>query len=185
MLMAAVWLAVFAIVPPAVLSAAAKESVLVDFAASRTDPDGTKIRPYEYAFGDWGGGHVIDLSGKGTLVKSATGKGGLGENRTMVKFDKTPLVDLSFVIGTANHATSLTFALTDKDGTEHQWSISLAGKSPGQEIRTRLDLTKRDSEQKPGTVPGLDLKKITTWQVRGDYSAPNVEVLLLKLTGPK
>lgn len=163
----------------------AKEEVLIDFADVRKDPDGTVLKHYEYTYQDWGSGHVIDLAGKGALVKSKSGRGGLGENKTMVKFDKTPVVELVFVIGTANQAKGLSMALTDKDGTEHQWQIPFAGKSPGQTVHHKMDLTKRDQELKPGKTPGLDLKKIVGWQVRGDSSAPNVEVLLVKLTGQK
>jgi hypothetical protein len=45
-----------------------------------------------------------------------------------------------------------------------------------------MELAAPTSESKPGKKPGLDLKKIVTWQIRGDYSEPNVEVLLIKLS---
>lgn len=174
-----------AVVFTALVSAAspafAKETLLIDFADSRKDPDGTTFRVYEYTFQDWGGGKVHDMRGKGTLVKAVSGKGGLGENRTGVKFDKSAAVDLVFVIGTQNRATGITFALTDKDGTEHQWNVPFSGKSPGPEYRHRITLAQRDQELKPGKTPGLDLKKIATWQVRGNYQDAGVEVMLRKL----
>jgi hypothetical protein len=168
---------------PAVL--AAKEEVLLDFTRVTRDPDGTVYKCYQYAFGDWDGGKVIDLRGKGALVQAASGKGGLGENKTLVRFDKTPLVALYFIIGNANQAKAISFGLTDKDGTEQTWQIPIAGLPSGPIQQVRLDLTKHSSEQKPGKTPGMDLKKIVTWQVRGDYTDPKVEVLLVQLVGQK
>lgn len=159
----------------------AKETVLIDFADSRKDPDGTIFRVYEYTYQDWGGGKVHDLRGKGTLVKAQSGRGGLGENRTAVKFDKSAAVDLVFIIGTQNRAPGITFALTDKDGTEHQWNVSFAEKSPGPEYRQRITLAQKDQELKPGKTPGLDVKRIASWQVRGNFQDGPVEVMLRKL----
>jgi hypothetical protein len=167
------------------VSLAAKEEVLLDFKQITRDPDGTLYKCYQYTFGDWGEGKVIDLRGKGALVQAPSGKGGLGENKTLVRFDKTPLVDLHFIIGNANHAKAISFGLTDKDGTEQTWQIPIAGLPPGTNQLVRLDLTKQSSEQKPGKTPGMDLRKILTWQVRGDYTDPNVEVLLVQLVGQK
>jgi len=174
---------VFLLLLPAAL--AAKEEVLLDFKHISRDPDGTLYKCYEYTFGDWGSGKVIDLRGKGALVQAPSGKGGLGENKTLVRFDKTPLVDLHFIIGNANQAKAISFGLTDKDGTEQTWQIPIDGLPPGTNQQVRLDLTKSSSEQKPGKTPGMDLKKILTWQVRGDYTDPKIEVLLIKLVGQK
>ena len=158
-----------------------KEKVLIDFTSVKRDPDGKVFRVYEYAFGDWDK-HIVDLAGRGTLIKAPTGKGGLGENKTMVQFGKASVVDLQFVIGNANQTEALSFSLEDKDGSEWTWTIPLAGKPHGQLLGQRLDLGKSESEQKAGTTPGMNLKKIGTWQVRGNYSDAKVEVLLVKLT---
>lgn len=164
---------------------AAKEEVILDFKYTTRDPDGTIHKCYEYTFGDWGGGKVIDLRGKGALIKAPSGKGGMGENKTMVTFDKTPVVDLVLVIGNANQANALSFGLTDHDGTEQTWQIPLDGLPKGSPQILRLDLRKPSSEQKPGTTPGMDLKHLDTWQFRGDYTDPKVEVLLIQLIGQK
>jgi hypothetical protein len=164
--------------------AAAKEEVILEFKNVRRDPDGTVYKCYEYTFGDWEN-KVNHLRGRGTLIQAPGGKGGMGENKTMIRFDQTPLVDLIVVIGNANNAQVLNFGLTDRDGTEQTWQISLAGLPKGVEQRIRLDMTKPSSEQKPGTKPGMDLKKLSVWQLRGDYTDPNVEVLLVKLVGQK
>lgn len=173
--------AVCTVLLSAALAASAKETVLINFADSRKDPDGTVFRVYEYTFQAWGDGRVQDIRGGGALVRAPSGLGGLGENRTGVRFDRTPAVELVYIIGTGNRANSITFALTDRDGTEHQWSVPLAGKPPGVEHRQRIELARRDSEQKPGRTPGLDLKKIASWQVRGDYQPAPVEVMLLRV----
>jgi len=168
---------------PASLLAAAqpKEKVLIDFTSVKRDPDGKIFRVYEYAHGDWDK-HIVDLAGRGTLIKAATGKGGLGEDKTMVQFGKASVVDLQFVIGNANQTEALSFSLEDKDGSEQTWTIPLAGKPQGQLLKQRLDLGKSDNEQKAGTTPGMNLKKIGTWQVKGNWSDAKVEVLLVKLT---
>jgi hypothetical protein len=163
----------------------AKEVELLDFRKVNRDPDGTIFKCYEYTFGDWDGGKVIDLRGRGALVQAPSGKGGMGENKTGVRFDQTPVVDLYFVIGNANQAKAISFGLTDKDGTEQTWQIPLDGLPKGTDQHVRLDLTKCSSEQKPGKTPGMDLKRIVTWQLRGDYTDPKVEVLLVRLAGQK
>ena len=163
----------------------AKEVDLLDFRDFRRDPDGTTFKCYEYTFGDWDGGKVINLRDRGALVQAPSGKGGLGENKTLVRFDQTPVVDLYFVIGNANLAKVINFGLIDKDGTEQTWQIPIDGLPKGKDQHVRLDLTKSSSEQKPGKTPGMDLKKILTWQLRGDYTDAKIEVLLVRLAGQK
>ena len=173
-----------AVSPARLLAAKPQEKLLIDFADYHRDPNGTVFRAYEYAFGDWNK-HIVDLRGRGTLIKAPTGKGGLGENKTMVEFGKFPVVDLQFLIGNANQAQALSFSLEDKDGSEQTWTISLAGKPRGQLLQHRLDLGRPESEPKPGTTPGMNLKKIAAWQVKGNWTDSNVEVLLVKLTAQK
>ncbi len=168
-----------------ITTASAKEEVLLDFSDINRDPDGKIWKCYQYSFGDWGDKKVIDLKGRGALVQAPSGKGGLGENKTLLRLDKTPQVDLRVVIGNANRASAISFGLTDKDGTEQTWQVPIANLPKGTDQRIRLDLTKPSSEQKPGTTPGMDLKRLATWQVRGDYTDPNVEVLLVQLIGHK
>lgn len=165
-------------------AAPAKEEVLVDFTDVNREPDGTITKNYEYDFGDWSK-HISNLPRRGCLVQSPTGKGGLGESKTTVEFDKTNYALLVFVIGNANNAKSIVFLLEDTDGTEHSWTIPIEGLAKGHEQRFPIDLTKPSSEGKPGKKPGLNLKKISTWQIKGDWSEPNTEVLLVKLVAPK
>lgn len=170
---------------PAVL-ASAKEEIHLDFSEIKRDsPSSPLIKCYQYTFGDWGRGKVIDLKGRGALVQAPSGKGGLGENKTMLRLDKTPQVDLEVIIGNANQATAISLGLTDKDGTEQTWQVPLEGRSRGTEQRIRLDLTKPSSEEKPGKKAGMDLRRLSVWQVRGDYSDRDVEVLLVRLIGQK
>ena len=175
-------LALLLLLPAALV---AKEVELIDFRKIVRDPDGTTFKCYEYTFGDWDGGKVMNLQGRGVLVQAPSGKGGLGENKTGVRFDQTPLLDLYIVIGNANPAKAINFDLTDKDGTEQTWQIPLEGLPKGTDQHIRLDLTKPSSEQKPGKTPGMDLKKVMKWQIRGDYSDLKVEVLLVRLAGQK
>lgn len=161
-----------------------KEEVLINFADSRRDPDGKVFHAYQYAFGDWNK-HLVDLPRRGILVKAPTGKGGMGENDTLAEFNGFAAVGFHFLIGNANQAQALSFSLEDSDGTAQTWKISLAGRAPGRTFHDRLDLAKPDSQENPGKKPGLNLKKISTWQVKGDFTDPNVEVLLVKITGEK
>jgi hypothetical protein len=161
--------------------AAPKPTILIDFTDSHREMNGTVSHEYEYTFGDWGDGHVIDLNGKGTLIQAASGKGGLGENKTAVRLNRSSAIDFIYVIGNANKAASINFAVTDNDGTEFQWTIPLAGKPAGQMLLQHLDLSKPDSTPNAGKTAGLDRKHIASWQVRGDYQAPPTEVLLIKV----
>lgn len=163
-------------------AASAADRLIIDFADYHKDPDGTSFRPYEYAYQDWSN-HVNPLPGKGTVVKSPSGKGGLGENKPAADFAGCTALEVVLVIGNGNAAKSLAFSLADKDGTEWAWNLPLEEKSRGAALSFHLDLTKPDYEQKPGKTPGMNLKKIASWQVRGDFNPPGVEVLLLKVTG--
>lgn len=164
-------------------AAPAKENMLIDFTYYKQERSGEIIKPYEYDFEDWEK-HVTTIPNRGTLVQASTGKGGLGENKPTMDIDKTSTVELVLVIGNANKATSINFSLEDKDGTEQQWNISFAGLNKGQQYRIPLDLTKCSQEVKPGKTPGMNFKKLQAWQIKGDYSIPNVEVLLIKLVAP-
>lgn len=164
---------------------AARDDDLLDFTHVRRDPDGTLFKCYQYTFGDWGGGKVIDLRGRGALIQAPGGRGGLGENRTMLRLKKTPVVHLLFVVGNANQANAINFSLTDKDGTEQAWPVPLAGVAKGTEQRLRLDLARPGSEPKPGKKPGLDLGRLESWQIRGDWGTAPVEVLVQKLVVEK
>jgi hypothetical protein len=161
--------------------AAPKPTILIDFTDSHREMNGTVSHEYDYAWGDWGDGHVIDLNGKGTLIKAASGKGGLGENKTAVRLHRSSAIDFIYVIGNANKAAAINFAVTDDDGTEFQWTIPLAGKTAGQMLLQRLDLSKPDSTPNAGKTPGLDRKHVASWQVRGDFQTSQVEVLLVKV----
>ena len=161
-------------------AASTKEMALIDFTDVLRERDGSVLKNYEYDFGDWSK-HLTDLPRRGCLVQSPTGKGGLGENNTTVKFDKSTWLLLVFVVGNNNQAKSLNFHLEDSDGTEQVWNLSFAGLAKGVEQHFPIDLTKPTNEAKPGKKPGLDLKKIASWQITGDWSDPSTEVLLIKL----
>lgn len=158
---------------------------MLDFTRVNRDPDGKTYKCYQFAYGDWGSGKVIDLKGRGALIQAPGGKGGLGENKTLLQLHKTPVIDIVYLIGNANQAGSLNFSLTDKDGTEQSWQIPVAGLAKGTEQRLRLDLATAGSQQKPGKTPGMDLKRLDSWQVRGDWTGSGVEVLLIKVVAQK
>ncbi|HVT73476.1 MAG TPA: hypothetical protein VHD61_10085 [Lacunisphaera sp.] len=162
----------------------ADDRLLVDFADYHQERDGPPSRPYEYAYQDWERA-VHPLPGKGTLVQAPSGKGGLGENKPAADFGGLRAVEIFLVIGGANQARQLGFGLVDKDGTDWGWNLSLEGKPRGAVLAFRLDLAKPDYENQPGKTKGINLDKLASWQVRGDFSAPAVEVLLLRMSGLK
>jgi hypothetical protein len=155
-------------------------ALLVNFADYRHDPDGTTMRPFEYAYGDWDK-HVSAYRNQGTLVAAATGKGGMGDNHASLNLGGCPAVEMVLVVGNGNQAATLSLLLEDKDGTGHVWNLPLSDKPKGREVRYRLDLLKPDYVQAPGKTPGLNKSKIAVWQLRGDNESPRVEVLALKL----
>jgi hypothetical protein len=172
--------------PSLATAAQPKENVILDFTYTRKDPgpSGQLFRAYQYVWDTWDK-HVADLPGRGALIKAPTNRGVMGENRTVADFAGLTSVDIYFVIGTANMAKQLAFDLVDSDGTEQTWTIPLTDKTPGHLVTQHLDLTNCDQAGKPGKKPGLNLKKIDTWQIKGDWSEPPVEVLLVKVTGTK
>lgn len=171
-------------ITPGVMSTAtaAQPRVVIDFTDHGYDPFEKKARrPYEFSYNDWDKKRVSGLPGKGTLIQAPSGKGGMGENNTAVSFAKADAVGLIYVIGNGNTAKVLSFALTDRDGTEAKWTVPLEGKPKGQPQVAEFHLTRPERTDKPGKTPGLDLKKISSWQVQGDFQPANVEVLLVKL----
>jgi hypothetical protein len=159
----------------------ASGETLIDFTYFPREPSGREVRPFEYAWGDWNN-HVNNLRGKGTVIKSASGNGGIGENNPGADFEDAKVLELHFVIGSGNQARLLSFYLEDKDGTQVAWNIPLTDKPAGREIRQTFDLERPDYTQNAGAKPGLNLKKIKVWQIRGDNSPPGVEILLIKLS---
>jgi hypothetical protein len=158
----------------------ASQKVLIDFSHIERDPDETETRPFTNVWGDWDR-HANIIEGRGTYIKAATGKGGLGEDNPSADFEKCTAIEIVFVIGTSNKAAGLSFYLEDKDGTKMTWNISFADMPSNREIRHRMDLSKPDYVESPGKTPGLNVNKIAVWQLRGDNNNPPVEVLVLKL----
>lgn len=160
----------------------AKDVVVIDFALMPRNSDGSRQRAYEYGFGDWSdaGRKVVQIMDKGLLVNHAGSKGGVGANSDP-DFGSNTHARIDLVIGNQNQADSYSFALVDRDGTDHSWSIPLKGQPVGQPIGVLLDLT-QGKEDKPGKKPGLDLKKVRTWQIKGNFQDKPVEILVLKIT---
>jgi len=163
-------------------SAAVKNLTVIDFPTMVRNPDGTRERGYEYSFGDWEGKKgAVQIPDKGLLVNLLGSKGGVGENRGL-DFRKHTLARVSFIIGNRNQAESFGFSLVDNDGTDQAWDVSLKDRPKGATTTILLDLTKPAREDKPGKTHGLDLKKLKTWQIRGNYQDLPIEVLFLKVT---
>jgi len=161
---------------------AAKDLVVINFAYMPRNADGTHQRSYEYAFGDWEKTkNVGELPEKGLIVNLVGSKGGVGENRGL-DFRKHSLARVTFLIGGRNKAESCGFSLVDSDGTDQNWEIPLKDKKRDSVLTVLLDLTKPTREDKPGKIPGLDLKKLKSWQIKGNYQDAPIEVMFIKVT---
>ena len=166
---------------------AQKTATLIDFTYIPRDAlgnDDNSRRPYEYAFGDWGNNKVQLIRDKGLVINHLGSKGGVGMNKglRLKGADKAVVV---FIIGNRNEAESFNFNLTDKDGTDHSFRIPLTGMSKGQVLTAVIRLDKAKKENKPGTKPGLDLEKLKSWQIAGDFGDKPLEVLVQKVLSYK
>ncbi len=174
-------LAMFASTLTLLPAAEPTREVVLDFTYMQRQSDGTYTRSYEYGFGDWDEkGKVGQVAHKGLLVNHAGSKGGIGENRRL-DLRKSAKVGVSYMIGNGNKADAFAFSLEDRDGTVDVWNIPLAGQPRGQMLYAEFDLTKPTRQDTAGKVAGLDLKKLETWQIRGDYGEAPVEVLVAKV----
>lgn len=162
---------------------AQKESKLIDFTYIARDPTtggDSRERAFEYSFGDWGGGKAQQIRDKGLLVNNHGSKGGVGGNRRLNLRDSTT-IRVHLIIGNRNRAGAINFVLVDNDGTDHAFAISLSGQPRGQLLKFDLNLAQPTREQKPGTTPGLDFKKLKTWQLTGDFGDLPVEVMVERI----
>lgn len=162
------------------VNAASQPRPLIDFQANSRDRDGTVFHEYEYTYGDWQK-HAIDLPRRGLLIQAPSGKGGAAQDRSRIAFHKHAAVRLHYLIGNENKAGTVVFALEDGDGTVQAWTIPLEGLERGKEFGFRLDLAKPTREDAAGKKPGLDLKRVYKWEVKGDWSDAAVEVLFIAL----
>ena len=155
--------------------------LVLDFTYMQRETDGTYKRSYEYGFGDWDEkGKVGQVAHQGLLVNHAGSKGGVGENRRL-DFSKSTKVGIAFMIGNRNQAAAFGLSLTDRDGTGQVWQIPLAGQPRGQALYAEFDLKKPTRTDNAGKVAGLDLKKIESWQITGDFGDAPVELLVMKV----
>lgn len=166
---------------PALPAGPVKDLDVLEFPYMHRNPDGTREKGYEYAFGDWDDKRVVQIPDKGLLVNLVGSKGGVGDSRGL-DFRKHNRARISFIIGNRNQAESFTFSLVDADGTDQMWSVPLKDQPKGMPAGVLLDLTKPTHEDKPGRKPGLDLKKIEVWQIKGNYQDLPIEILFLKVT---
>lgn len=162
--------------------AAVKDLVVIDFLYMPRNPDGTRERGYEYGFGDWDDKkRVGQFPDKGLIINLVGSKGGIGENRDL-DFRKHSKARVTYVIGNRNRADSFGFSLVDKDGTDQSWDISIKDQTAGVVLTRLLDLTSPARTDKPGKTPGLDLKKLKSWQFRGNYQDAPIEIMIMKVT---
>jgi hypothetical protein len=161
--------------------AADSDAEVINFVRMGHNPDGTFERSYQYSFGDWQKAKsIVQVQGQGLIINLAGSKGGVGENRGL-DFGKFTHARITFVIGNRNKAEAFGFTLVDRDGTDEYWEIPIKGMSKGADLSQLIDLTKPTRVDKPGKKPGLDFKKLETWQFKGNYQDAPVELLLMKV----
>jgi len=171
----------FALTAASAPAAAVKDLTVVDFTHMRRDPGQDPQRSYEYRFGDWDGAKgAVQIPDKGLLIPLLGSKGGLGDNQGL-DFRKHAKARIIYIVGNRNQASSFGFSMVDRDGTDAAWDIPLAGIAPGTPVAALVDLSKPSRTEKPGKEAGLNLKKLDSWQIKGNYQDKPVEVLILKI----
>jgi hypothetical protein len=161
------------------------DAKLIDFtyiARDTTTGEDSNDRAFEYSFGDWGNGKVIQVRNKGLLINHLGSSGGVGANKRL-NLRGSSQIKIEFVIGNNNAASSFSFSLTDGDGTENSYSIPLDGKATGTPLSHTFDPNSPTSSEKPGSSPGLNLKKLKVWQLKGNFQPQALEILVSKVTG--
>lgn len=164
-------------------AADAKPKVLIDFTRQDVEVENgvpKPIRKYDYAFETWSD-KLVYLDGKGILVPSLPGRGGMGKDDRLA-FGKSTQCLIEYAIGARNESDSFTFSMVDSDGTDVSWFIGLKDKPRGVPLSITLDLTKPDHEDKPGKKPGFDPTKVKTWQFKGNWQEPKIEVVFIRLS---
>jgi len=161
-----------------------KARVLVDFTRQAVDMDGGQPKPiksYDYSFEAWND-KLVFIDGKGVLIPALPGRGGMGQdNRLPIRADATSCV-IEYAVGARNESESFTVSMVDSDGTEVSWFIGLKDKPRGVPVASTLDLATPDKEDKPGKKPGFDKTKTKTWQIKGNWQEPKLELVLIKLS---
>ncbi|MBE2214481.1 MAG: hypothetical protein IAE82_11470 [Opitutaceae bacterium] len=161
-----------------------KPKVLVDFTRQDAEIEAgvpKPIKKYDYSFEAWNN-KLVFLDGKGILIPALPGRGGMGtDNRLSIGATNTHCL-IEFIIGNRNESESFTLSMVDADGTDVSWYINLKDKPRGVAITMPLDLAKPDMEDKPGKKPGFDKTKTKSWQIKGNWQEPKLEVLLVRIS---
>ena len=163
------------------------DAKLVDFtfiARDTTTGEDSTERAFDYSFGDWGDGKVIQVRNKGLLINHLGSSGGVGANKRL-NLRGSSKIQIDFIIGNRNAATSFSFSLSDNDGTDVLFSIPLEGKPVGKPVSHTFEVSSPTNTEKPGSTPGLDVKKLKVWQLKGNFQSQPLEVLVSKVTGVK
>ena len=160
-------------------AAGGKDVEVLDFLRMNRNSDGTYEKGYDYAYQDWET-KAVQIPQKGLLVNLTGSKGGLGAD-SGPDFGKHTKARISFVLSSRSRAKSFSFTLVDRDGTDQSFYVPLENLARGVELAVIVDLTKPSKENNPGRTPGLNLKKLKTWQLGGDYQEEPIEILFLRV----
>lgn len=161
-----------------------KTKVLIDFTKQDVEMENgvpKPIRKYDYSFETWSN-KLVFLEGKGVLIPLLPGKGGMGKDDRLGIGANAVSCTFEYAILPRNESESITVSMVDSDGTEVSWYIGLKDRPRGVPLSSTLDLTKPDKEDKPGKKPGFDKTKTKTWQIKGNWQDPKVELVLIRLS---
>ncbi len=157
----------------------AKEEEVINFLDMPRNSDGTYEKGYEYIFGDWEK-KAVQIPFKGFLVNLTGSQGGVGDGHGL-DFGKRTKARIVFILSGRSLARSFSLNLVDRDGTEQSFDVSLENLPRGVEQSVIVDLTKPSRETKPGSTPGLNLKKLMSWQLTGNFQSEPIEILFLRV----
>lgn len=161
-----------------------KTKVLIDFTKEEVEVENGIPKPmhkYDYSFETWSG-KLVFLQDKGVLVPGLPGRGGMGKDDHLAINAAATSCLMEYAIGVRNESESFTITMVDSDGTDVSWFVSLKDKPRGVPLSVTLDLAKPDKEDKPGKKPGFDKTKTKTWQIKGNWQEPKIELVLIRLS---
>lgn len=99
----------------------------------------------------------------------------MGRNKRL-RLKGATKIQIAYLIGNRNEASSFSFSLVDTDGSENSFNIPLSAQPVGQPLAAIIDLNAGHEDK-----PGLNLDKLKTWQIKGNYQDKPVELLIIRV----
>lgn len=114
----------------------------------------------------------IGTSGGLEVFTPSTGKGGACEKDLKLSFAAGAVLKLTAVVQPDNRANKINILLEDSDGVQAGWSLSLSDLQPGEKgVLVSAPLGSPNFVTAKGSDSEVDLTRIVSWHVQGDFSS--------------